>query len=191
MLGEDTHEILHTLGRLPGTVEIGHGGLVGGSLLAAGVFQQVAAGDLLSTHDHGTSRATGLPAASCNYPCTQHHGYDGFDLGMFQSFLESRQVASGDMAGFMGDDALDLAGALAAHEQAGGEKDILSSGNEGIEGCFGDDIDRDRIRVEIGGVEDWRTPETDGSFNLFVADKRAGIAGKGDKRSHHAGKKDR
>ena len=85
--------------------------------------------------------------------------------------LHARQMAAGDMAGFVRQHADQLVRPLGAHDQAGVDEDALAARNEGVERAVLDDHDLDRAGIEAGRPPDRRHQGADGVLDLGVADQ--------------------
>ena len=104
---------------------------------------------------------------------------------MAQRLVGARQMAAGDMAGLVGDDADELIGRLAAQDRAAVHEQVLAAGDEGVEGRVVDDVDMNRGRIEAGRGEDWRRVGADDIFDLGIA-QDADVLGPGATRQDHA-----
>lgn len=172
-MAEHLHEFQQATRRLAGALEECKAGLVGCRLLRPAVGQQVALGDLLTALHDGhagirTARRDGRGSP-------EHQRKDGGRRGVAQRILRARQMAAGDVAGFVRDHADDLSGVLGAHDQAGIDEQVLSASNEGIQRTVMHQKDVDGLRRQAGGVEQWRAIGPDGIFDLRVADEAGGL----------------
>ena len=95
---------------------------------------------------------------------------------------EPGEMAAGDMAALMRDDADHLVRRLGVHQRAGMDEHIVPVDDEGVEAPVVDDVDLDALRAEAGGVEDRLGVSADQRFGLGVADEPGGVGrGRGDK----------
>ena len=72
------------------------------------------------------------------------HADDGQDLGVRDLLAEARQMAAGDVAGLVGEDADDLVRRLGVHERADIDEDLLPVRHEGVERAVVDQDDLGR-----------------------------------------------
>jgi hypothetical protein len=98
---------------------------------------------------------------------------DRLDGAVLQLFLLAREVAAGDVAGFVGDDADHLVGGLGLGQQAGVDEDLHPVGDEGVDALVVDDVDLHRRGIEAGGGEDRIGIGPQGCLDLGVADQAA------------------
>ena len=84
----------------------------------------------------------------------------------------AREVAALDMADLVGEHADDLARLLGRGQHAGGEEEIGSAGDEGVDAGIVDDMQPHRAVVEARCLQQWRGIGADGSLDLGVADER-------------------
>ena len=80
-------------------------------------------------------------------------------------------MAAGDVAAFVGDDADQLLGVVALHQQAGMDKEILAARDEGVDRILFDQDDVDRFGFDAGRLEDWPSVTSDDMLNFGVADE--------------------
>ena len=85
------------------------------------------------------------------------------------------EMAAGDMAAFMRDDADDLVRRVGLHQRAGMHEHVVPIHHEGVEGAVVDDMDLDILRAEAGGAEDGLGVVADERFGLRVADDACGV----------------
>ena len=88
---------------------------------------------------------------------------------------EPGEMAAGDMAALMRDDADHLIGRLGVHQRAGMNEHVMPVDDEGVEGAVVDEMDADALRAEAGGIEDRLGVYPDQRFGFGVADKPGGI----------------
>ncbi|MEZ5837843.1 MAG: hypothetical protein R3D03_19305 [Geminicoccaceae bacterium] len=74
----------------------------------------------------------------------------------------------------MGDHASHLIEALAAHQQAGVDEQVLPARDEGVQPRIGDHVDLHRIRIEPGCGEQRVGHAREDPFDLLVADELLG-----------------
>ena len=86
-----------------------------------------------------------------------------------------REMASGDMAALMRDDADHFVRGLSAHQRAGVDEHIVPIDDEGVEAPVVDDVDLDRLRAETGSREDRLGVSAHQGFGLGVADHARGV----------------
>ena len=80
-------------------------------------------------------------------------------------------MATGNMAGLVGDDADQLIGAVGDDQQTGIEEQPLTTGNEGVEALVVNYMDIYRRSIEAGAFEQWRRVGADGTFDFRVSDE--------------------
>src|SRR5690606_12976613 len=81
------------------------------------------------------------------------------------------EMAAGDMAGLMRQNAEQLADIAYPQDQPGMDVDRLATGDEGVEAVILDEMNADTVGGKAGRREDWRQHRADASFQLRVADK--------------------
>ena len=101
----------------------------------------------------------------------QDHGDDSLGHGAGHAVAHSRQMATGNMAGFVGDDADHLAGMRGPDQQSRIHEQVEAVGDESVQRAVIDQVHADRRRVEPRRREKWRCIDADGIFDLGVADE--------------------
>jgi len=66
----------------------------------------------------------------------------------------AREVSARDMAGLVGDYALELVRVLSFDDDPGMQEDVLPAGNEGVQAGIGNDVDIDIGRFEAGSLDE-------------------------------------
>ena len=168
---QDLEKTQKTAGRHAGPVEKGQGGLVGRGLLAHRILH---IGPL--RHALGPEERR---AASADYRRrgAQHHRDDALDAGIAHRLLGAGQMAAGDMAGLVRQNAEQLVRGVDAHDQAGVDEFVLPGGDKGIELLVLDQIDVERARLEPRRLPDRRHHRSDLGLDLGVPDEGLGRGG--------------
>ena len=180
----------HAAARLMGGVEEAHARLVGRGFLVLTIGEDAPHGRILPAI--GDAHA-GLPDPGRAAERAGSHGREPEQLEHQRCRLrprqlraEPREMASGDMAALMRDDADHLVRRLGLHQRAGMDEHIVPVDDEGIEAPVVDDVDLDRLRAETRSGENRLGIGADQSFGLGVADQPRGV-GRG--RAHENGGK--
>ncbi len=100
---------------------------------------------------------------------------DRLDGAVLELLLRAREMAAGDVAGFVRDHADHLVGRLGLGQQAGMDEDLHAVGDEGVDALVVDDVDLDREGIEAGRGEDRIGIGAQGRLDLGIADQ-AGAA---------------
>ena len=82
-------------------------------------------------------------AAPARAPAAGEHADHREDLGVRDLLAQPGEMAAGDVAGLVRDDADDLVRRLGIHEGADIDEDLLAVGDEGVEGAV---VDEDDLR---------------------------------------------
>ena len=170
LVGEPLEGAQHAGAGLLGLVEIADGGAVGGRLLLALVGEDAAPPDLRPGADGG--RPGRSAAAGDGRGSAADHGDRGEDLRLTHRLAKADEVAAGEVAGLVGDDADEFARRLALHDDAGVDEDVAAVGDEGVEGAVVDDLDLDAGLLEAGGPEDRAGVVADQRLGLGITDER-------------------
>ena len=134
----------HSSGRLARSVEVGDRRLVGCRFLGAAVAQQRAPSELGSTADDGRAN---LRLAGHGRGGTQNDREDRLRAGAAQGVPRPRQVTAGNVTGLVSEDADDLVGSVARHQETGEDEDVLPPGDECVEPAVVDDVNANRPGV--------------------------------------------
>ena len=170
LVGQRLQEFEHAARRLPGRIEeTGRRG-IRLSFLSPAVAKEVSRTRGLTAEDDRGPHVAAAAGDTGRRP--EQGGEDLLCRAVAQRFLGLRQVAAGDVAGFVGDDADQLAGVLDLHQQPGIEEQLLATGDEGVYLRVLDDVDLDRRRIEAGDLEHWRGELPNGIFDLRVTYER-------------------
>ncbi len=165
-LFQDFH---HAAAGLADLIEVFHAGLIGRLFLVAVILQQHAARHFRPAHHDAH---TGLALAGRgDGDGAQHHRQDLRDACTAQLVLQARQMAAGDMAGFVRDHPHDLVGVVGAHQQPGIQEQVLPAGDEGVDIVAIDDEDADIVRLQPCRREQWRRIVADGIFDFRIANQ--------------------
>ena len=109
----------------------------------------------------------------------QHGGYDHFQGRVVHGLLQADKMPAGDMAGFVGDDADQLAGPLGANQKTGIDEQVHPAGHEGVDLVALQQKDMNRGGIEPGHLEDRRGVLAQRLFDLGVADDRGELVAAG------------
>ena len=88
---------------------------------------------------------------------------------------QSRHVAAGDVARFVGEDADHLVRRIGLHERAGVHEDVAAVDDEGVEGIVVDDAHRDAAGAEPGSLEDLLRVVVEERLDFRIADERQAL----------------
>ena len=105
----------------------------------------------------------------------RRHAKQGADdrrrAGAVHLDAHARQMAAGDVARFMGQNADHFIGRLGLHQQAGVDEQALTAGHEGVDARIIDQVDLDRAGIDTGRPENRLGVEPHQAFDFRIADK--------------------
>ena len=104
----------------------------------------------------GDDDATDVSAPGTDSGAAQNYRQDRRCGAAFEGIFYPRQVATGNVTGFVGDNADDLLGALGLRQHASIDKQPLSAGDQDIKGFVPDQMNLNRRRIKVGDEEYWR-----------------------------------
>ncbi len=177
LLSETFHEPQETMGALAGCGKETHPGGVGRCLLCPAEAEDRAIGDFLTA---GNDRCTDVTA-----PCTNCGGNaeQGGENRLCRSALhcpaQPDQVATGNVAGFVGHHADHFLCRSRLKQQAGMEEHIQPLCDKGIEGIILNDSNAYRLGADTGSGEDRRCHIIEQAFGFSVPEQLCPTLGKG------------
>lgn len=156
LIAQPLERVVQPLGGLPGRGEEFHGGAVGLFLLAALIGEERPADRFLRREDGGgTGVAHRVGAGAGNHRADpEQHGDDRGGLRGRELFAQPREMAAGDVAGFVREDANDLVRRPQFHDRAGVHEDAPAVHHERVEAAIVDDGDLDVLLREPGAAQD-------------------------------------
>ena len=173
LVGEALERFEEPGGRLPRGVEELDGGAVGSRFLGALVGEDVALGDLAAAGDrHRAEIAEALDAgrrAGDRGAHADEGGDHGSGAGMGDRLADAGEIAMGEVAGLVRDDADQLVGRLGIDDRAGGHEHIGRGRDEGVEVVVRDKKDLHAADADARGLEDRLGIVLDEGFGLGVA----------------------
>src|SRR3546814_6118488 len=86
-------------------------------------------------------------------------GRDQGRVGLLEGGAAARQVAAGDVAGFVGDHPDHLAGVLGLDQQPRIDEHVEAAGDKGVERAVIYEVQRDPLGAQPGRLEQWRRSE--------------------------------
>ena len=157
-----------------GAAEIGGAGGIGRGFLGARKSEEAAHRRLLA---RGHDAHAGFAGAHRDRRRAEDQRQDHDPGRLLDALLDPDDVAAGDVAELVGDDALHLVGVLGGGEQAGMDVDDLPARDEGVDVALVKQDDSDILRLEPGGLDDRPRQLAQHGLGLGVAKDRLGRRG--------------
>ena len=174
LVGHALEGVVHALRRLARFVQELHAGAVGLFFLGALIGQQRALDHRLRP-EHGRGRIADIApgfARGHHRADAEQHRDDHLRLRLGKLLAQPRQMAAGDMAGFVRQHADDLVRHRRFHQRAGVHEDAPAVHDERVERAVVDDDDANVLLREAGGFQDRLGVVAQQLLDLGVANER-------------------
>ncbi|MDH3581731.1 MAG: hypothetical protein OEM91_14035 [Hyphomicrobiales bacterium] len=156
----------HATARLLRQIEVLQAALISGRFLRAAFGQHRPQHEIVA----GGNSGAGAGRYGRSNPKYAHK--QEFGLVSLDARAQGREVATGDMSGFMGNDTDDLIGRITLHNRAGVDVNVSAIDDEGIENPTSDYSDRHASAAKPRRLEDRPGIVTQKAFYLSIANER-------------------
>ncbi len=164
-------EAQHSPGGKLRPLEIGDRRLIGRLFLLSGEAQQLVACEALSSRGH---RGAQLRRSGDRRGSPQERSQDRLDSRPLAGAGDPREMSAGDVPRLVGDHAGELQRIFGATDESGIEKEVLTAGDEGVEGRVGEQVEMHLIRIEPGSTKQRIRQLVEIGFDLGIPDDGAG-----------------